>query len=55
MVESTEGEGREPTLSDLVAILQAHVEQQLAQEAKQNKVFARQECFKALQHQFQLL
>lgn len=56
VVESTEGEGGEPSLSDLVAILRGHMGQQEAREAKQNEVTARQEQrFKALQHQFQLL
>ncbi|XDV30635.1 hypothetical protein PO909_033505 [Leuciscus waleckii] len=49
-------EGKEPTLSDLMAIFQAHMGQQDAREAKQNEVTARQEQrFKVLQHQFQLL
>ncbi|XP_056104612.1 uncharacterized protein LOC130083558 [Rhinichthys klamathensis goyatoka] len=49
-------EGKEPTLSDLMAIFQAHMGQQEAREAKQNEATVRQEQrFKALQHQFQLL
>ncbi|XP_051271638.1 uncharacterized protein LOC127372197 isoform X2 [Dicentrarchus labrax] len=49
-------EGKEPTLSDMMAIFQKHMGQQEAREAKQNEVTARQEHrFKALQHQFQLL
>lgn len=56
MVESTEVEEREPSLSDLMSILQAHMGQQEAREARQEEVTARQEQkFKALQHQFQLL
>lgn len=49
-------EGKEPTLSDLMAIFQAHMGQQDAREARQNEVTARQEQrYKTLQHQFQLL
>lgn len=56
MVESTEGEGKEPSLSDLMSILQAHMGQQEAWETRLNEMTGRQEkCFKALHHQFQLL
>ena len=56
MVESTGDEGREPTLSDMMGILRAHMHQQEAREVKQTEVTARQEQrFKALHHQFQLL
>ncbi|KAF7642821.1 hypothetical protein LDENG_00250160 [Lucifuga dentata] len=52
-----EGGGpREPTLTDLAGILQAYMGQQEIREARLKEDAARQEqCFKALQHQFQLL
>ncbi|XP_034565105.1 uncharacterized protein LOC117830889 isoform X2 [Notolabrus celidotus] len=56
VVESTEGEGKEPSLSDLMSILRANRGQQEAREARQNEVTAKQDQhLKALQHQFQLL
>ncbi|XP_041842519.1 uncharacterized protein LOC121640703 [Melanotaenia boesemani] len=57
VIESTEGEdGKEPTMADLVSILQANMAQQEAREARQKEVTERQEQrFKTLQHQFQLL
>lgn len=55
-VDSTEGQGREPTISDLISLLRSHMGQQEAREAKQKEESAKQEQrFKALQHQFQLL
>ncbi|XP_014912289.1 uncharacterized protein LOC106962397 [Poecilia latipinna] len=48
-------EGREPTISDLAGILQAHIGQQKAREEQWEKEMARQDHrFKALQHQFTL-
>lgn len=55
-VENTEDEGKEPTLSDLAAILRAHMGQQEARDEKQKEATTRQEQrFKTLQHQFQML
>ncbi|XP_028305626.1 uncharacterized protein LOC114465064 [Gouania willdenowi] len=48
-VKGTEEEGEEPTLSDLMAILQTHMGQQNVREVKQQQQFA------ALEHKFQLL
>ncbi|KAI9534126.1 hypothetical protein NQZ68_016844 [Dissostichus eleginoides] len=56
VVESTEGEGKEPSMSDLVALLQAHMGQTEAQAAKQSEITTRQEQrFETMQQQFQLL
>lgn len=57
MAVDTEGEAvREPTLTDLAGIMQAFMAQQESREVKLKHEFTRQEkCFKALQHQFQLL
>uniref|UniRef100_A0A8C5GD01 Gypsy retrotransposon integrase-like protein 1 n=1 Tax=Gouania willdenowi TaxID=441366 RepID=A0A8C5GD01_GOUWI len=55
-VDSTEGEGKEPSLSDLVSLFRAHMTQQEAREARQLEENARQEHrSRTLQHQFQLL
>ncbi|KAK0139891.1 hypothetical protein N1851_023201 [Merluccius polli] len=52
----TEAEGREPTLSDLAAILQTHMGQQQARDEEQRELAEKQERrFKALQQQFQVL
>jgi len=54
--ENTEDEGKEPTLSDLAAILRAHMGQQEARDERQKEATTRQEQrFKTLQHQFQML
>nr|XP_033936295.1 uncharacterized protein K02A2.6-like [Pseudochaenichthys georgianus] len=56
VVESTEGEGKEPSMSDLVALLQAHMGQTEAQMAKQSEITTRQEQrFETMRQQFQLL
>ncbi|XP_043996041.1 uncharacterized protein LOC122844529 [Gambusia affinis] len=48
-------EGREPTISDLVGILQAHIGQQKAREVQWEKEMARQDHrFKVFQQQFSL-
>lgn len=55
-VDSTEGQCKEPTISDLLSLLQSHVGQQKARETRQMEENAWQEQhFRALQHQFQLL
>lgn len=55
-VENTEDEGKEPTLSDLAAILRAQMGQQEARDEKQMEATTRQEQrFKTLQHQLQML
>lgn len=55
-MDSTEDQGKEPTISDLVSLLRSHVGQQEAREARQKEENAQQEQrFRALQHQFQLL
>ncbi|KAK0148420.1 Major histocompatibility complex class I-related gene protein [Merluccius polli] len=52
----TEAEGREPTLSDLAAILRTHMGQQQARDEEQRELAEKQERrFKALQQQFQVL
>lgn len=55
-VDSTESQGKEPTMSELISILRSHMGQQEAEEARRREEFTHQEQrFKALQHQFQLL
>lgn len=56
VTEVVERVEKEPTLSDLVNMLHAHMGQQDVRDAKQSELNARQEQrFKALQHQFRLL
>ncbi|XP_016533291.1 uncharacterized protein LOC103146684 [Poecilia formosa] len=56
VTEGMEEQQMEPTLSDLMVMLQTHMGQQDVRDAKQSEVNARQEQrFKALQHQFNLL
>ncbi|XP_026010619.1 uncharacterized protein LOC113013700 [Astatotilapia calliptera] len=56
VTEVVERVEKEPTLSDLVNMLHAHMEQQDVRDAKQSELNARQEHrFKAFQHQFRLL
>lgn len=56
VTEVVERVEKEPTLSDLVNMLHAHMEQQDIRDAKQSELNARQEQrFKAFQHQFRLL
>ncbi|MEQ2275751.1 hypothetical protein XENORESO_008111 [Xenotaenia resolanae] len=50
-----DGQGREPTISDLANVLQAHIGQQKTREEQWDKEMERQDHrFKALQHQFSL-
>lgn len=53
-VDGIEGQGKEPTISDLLSLLCSHMGQQEVREAKQEDARQKQH-FKVFQHQFQLL